>query len=215
VTKQLHLDIALRDDATFANYLGQASNIIALKDPWLYVWGKSGTGRSHILQAMCHHNEKSIYLDSISQYHSDILNGLESMDMICIDDVHEVLGNAEWEESLFHLMNSVRDGGKQIVLSGNSAALQLEVALPDLRSRLVAATAVQTDDLSDEQKLEVMVARAHRRGYRLSLEVGRFVLARIDRDMRKLAAILDKVEGETLRQGKTVTIPFIKQILNI
>ncbi|MFT5211048.1 MAG: DnaA family protein [Flavobacterium sp.] len=213
--KQLHLDIALRDDATFANYLGEASNIKVLNDPWLYVWGLPGTGRSHILQALCHHHEKSIYLESLCQYHPDILTGLESIDIICIDDIHEILADKEWEEALFHLMNSARDEGKQIILSGDKAAPQLGVVLPDLRSRLISATAVQTDDLSDEEKLEVMVARAQRRGYGFSLEVGRFLLARIDRDMRKLADILDKVEGETLSQGKTVTIPFIKKILNL
>lgn len=213
--KQLHLDFSLKDDATFANYIGEAAEILMQKSKWLYVWGKPGTGRSHLLQAVCHHRNNSIYLTSLKHHRSEILKGLESVDVICIDDVHEILEDPQWEEALFHLMNAVADNDKQIIFSGNTPASRLKVKLPDLHSRLIAASAVETDNLSDGQKLEVLTNRAESQGYRLSPEVGNFILSRSHRDMRKLMEILDRLEKETLSQGKMVTIPFVKQTLNL
>jgi len=213
--KQLHLDFSLRDDATFINYVGEAAEILMQKNQWLYVWGKPGTGRSHLLQAVCHYKKNSIYLTSLKQHQSEILKGLESVDVICIDDIQEILEDSVWEEALFHLMNAVVDSGKQIILAGNKPASQLKVKLADLHSRLIAATAVETDNLSDSQKLVVLTNRAEAQGYRLSPEVGSFILSRSHRDMRKLMEILGSLEKETLSQGKIVTIPFVKQILKL
>jgi len=215
LNKQLHLDFTLKDDATFANYIGRAAAILMQKNNWLYVWGEPGTGRSHLLQAVCHDNKNSIYLNSLKQHTADILNGLETVDVICIDDLHEILEDPAWEEALFHLMNSVLDNDKQIILSGNKPASQLKVKLVDLHSRLIAATAVETDNLSDDQKLEVLTSKAEGQSYRLSPEVGNFILSRSDRDMGKLMEILDRLGKETLSQGKMVTIPFVKQTLNL
>lgn len=215
MNKQLHLDFSLKDDATFANYVGDAAELLMQKNEWLYIWGKPGTGRSHLLQAVCHHKKNSIYLTSLKQLQAEILIGLETVDVICIDDIHEILEDPLWEESLFHLMNAVMDNGKQIILSGNKPATQLKVKLADLHSRLIAATAVETDNLSDDQKLAVLTNRAEAQGYRLSPEVGSFILSRSHRDMRELMKILDRLEKETLSQGKIVTIPFVKQTLNL
>ena len=215
MNKQLHLDISLRDDATFFNYVGSAPELLLKDSDWLFLWGNPGTGKSHLLQAICHQTENSIYLESLGQYQPDILGGLEAIDVVCIDDIQSVLGNAEWEESLFHLLNAIRDSHKKLIISADKPAKQLEVKLADLQSRLISASAIETDNLDDTQKLEVLMNRAHGRGYRLAPEVGLFILKRSSRDLRKLMDILDLIERETLRQGKTVSIPFVKQTLKL
>ena len=216
---QLTLDIELRDDATFANYIGVAADKLQQKFSslvdWTYVWGPPGSGRSHLLQACCHHYDASIYLCGLKGHKIDVLQGLESIDLICIDDVDEILGYDGWEEALFHLMNAVKDQGKRIILSSEQQASALPVKLPDLRSRLISATSIETIDLSDEEKLQVLTQRAHSRGFRLGEDVGRFILRRSSRDMRQLLDLLQRLELETLRQGKTVTIPFVKQTLRL
>jgi DnaA family protein len=145
----------------------------------------------------------------------DVFEGLESMSVICIDDVDEILGDASWEEALFHLMNAVRDGGTRIILSGDLQALSLPVKLADLKSRIVSAATIETTDLNDDEKLKVLTQRAHNQGFRLGDDVGRFILSRSSRDMRQLLELLRKLETETLRQGKTVTIPFVKKTLSL
>ncbi|MEO2172859.1 MAG: DnaA regulatory inactivator Hda [bacterium] len=218
MSRQLTLDVTLRDDATFDNYIGAAGNELQQKFTgpfdWIHVWGYPGTGRSHLLQACCHRYEASIYLAGLRGHKVDVLDGLESMNLICIDDIDEILGRADWEEALFHLMNAVKDQGKRIILASERQASALPVRLSDLHSRIISAASIETADLTDEQKLQALMQRAHIRGFRLGEEVGRFILSRSSRDMRQLLDLLCRLGLETLRQGKTVTIPFVKQILS-
>ncbi len=76
---QLPLGVGLRDDATFANFHpGPSATLVAcLKhqldesgEPFLYLWGSDGVGRSHLLQAACHaasdQDRRALYLHSRS-----------------------------------------------------------------------------------------------------------------------------------------------------
>jgi DnaA family protein len=215
VIKQLALDIRLRDDATFANYVGKANLALNVEDNWTYIWGKPGSGKSHLLQAICHAHKDAIYLADLKMLSSEVLEDLSSISTICIDDIQDVLQDKQWEEALFHLLNAVKDQHKRLFVSADKPVQLLPFSLADLRSRLISATAIETDDLSDEQKLQVLTQRAHNRGFRLTDEVGRYILSRSSRDMRQLLSLLKQLEVETLRQGKRVTIPFVKQTLSL
>jgi len=215
VSKQLALDIKLRDDATFENYIGPASEAVIDADGWTYLWGVKGSGRTHLLQSCCHHFKDAIYLSDLGHHSVNVLKGLESMKVITIDDVQDVMGDGHWEEALFHLLNASKDRGNRVYMAGDRQASQLSIKLPDLRSRLISANSIETTDLSDDEKLLVLVQRADSRGFRLGEDVGRFILSRSGRDMHQLLDLLRLLELETLRQGKKVSIPFVKQLMSL
>lgn len=214
---QMPLDIKLRVDATLENYVGRAGERLLATEGISYVWGNPGSGRSHLLQGACHHTlgngGSAIYLSELSVYAPDILEDLSSLDMVCLDDVQTIVGDDEWEESLFHLINYVRDHGGKLVISANQPSQRLAVQLKDLKSRLLAAHAIETDRLNDTDKIQLLQEKAERQGFTLSDEVCRFILSRTDRDLRSLVNLLDRLETETLRHQKRVTIPFVKQFI--
>jgi DnaA-homolog protein len=216
---QLALNIRLRDDATFENYIGDAARKIQGTDRIQYLWGPSGSGKSHLLQALCHKanvkQEESIYLQDPGSHAPEILDSLESFSLVCLDDIHQITGDESWELELFHLMNSVKDGDTRLVVSASSPSARLNCVLPDLASRLRAAVAVETDALDDQQKLGMLKRRADNRGFTLNDEVARFILDRSPRDMHHLVGLLAKLEVETLRQQKKLTIPFVKKTLQL
>lgn len=217
--RQLPLDIKLRDDATFANYVGDAAEHLYRAGNFVYVWGEHGSGRSHLLEAACHlarqTQQSAMYLAGLQQYEPEILQDLESRALICLDDVQAIAGDREWELALFHLINGVRDNRNRLIVSGNTPAGNLSMTLEDVRSRLLSAVSVETSRLSDEQKLIVLQQRARNRGFDLSEDVGRFILSRTDRNMRSLIEMLRKLEVETLAHQKKLTIPFVKQALHL
>jgi DnaA family protein len=217
--RQLPLDIKLRDDATVANYIGEAGYRLLGTHGIVYLWGEPGSGRSHLLQAACHHargQEKSaIYLAEPAGHAAEMLRDLDRLDLVCIDDLQQVAGDPEWETALFHLLNSVRGSGGTLVVSADRSIQRLAIRLPDLKSRLLAAHAIETDRLDDTGKLELMKQKASRQGFRLADDVGRFIMSRSDRDVRSLVDLLARLEVETLRQQKRVTIPFVKQVLEL
>lgn len=219
MSPQLTLNIHLRDKATFDNFIGKAADRIQGKERIHYLWGPAGSGKSHLLQALCHQvnseNGQSIYLQNMTEHSAEILIGLETFSLICLDDINEILGDESWELALFHLMNSVKDGDSRLVLSAPTPAVNLECKLPDLDSRLRAAVAIETGTPGDEEKVTMLKQRAANRGFDLNDEVARFILLRAPRDMAHLIELLERLEVETLRQQKIVTIPFVKKTLRL
>jgi len=213
--QQLALDISLREDATFANYVGAAKHQLDHPGQLVYIWGARQTGRSHLLQACCQWVDDAIYLAGLEQLDAAILNRLDDRSLVCIDDVDQVIGQQAWEEGLFHLVNGLKDRGKRLLIAASQPPRLLAVQLPDLRSRLLAALVVETDTLLDEQKLLVLQQRANSRGFDLKDDVGQFIMSRSARDMSSLVNVLALLEVESLRQQKKVTIPFVKQTLNL
>ena len=219
MTGQLALDFRLASDTTLENYVGKAAAKLTVLRGIGYLWGEPESGRSHLLQALCHaaseEDRSAIYLENPRAYGPAVLDGLESMSVIGIDDIERVLGDCDWELALFHLINAVNDRGGYLVICGSRPAKRLSVELKDLRSRLNSAVAVQTDRLSDSEKLEVLKQRARLRSFTLNDEVGRYMMGRAPRSMRTLMDMLERLEVETLVRQKKVTIPLVKETLGI
>lgn len=224
MSKQFTLDLPLSPDAEFSTYVGQAGARLQNLGYWNLVWGAPGSGRTHLLQAICRHEQAStrpeprsdrIYLSQLRQLAPEVLQNLESFSVVCIDDVDQILGDKNWEEALFHLLNGAKDRNKSIVMSVPKSVQSLSVTLPDLQSRIKAAASIQTDVLTDDQKVDVLQKRARHWGFELPREVGQFILSRSPRSMVSLIDNLKRLELETLRAQRKVTIPFAKQTLQL
>ena len=74
---------------------------------------------------------------------------------------------------------------------------------------------IETDVLDDKEKVGMLMRRASNRGFTLNDEVARFILDRSPRDMHHLIELLGKLEMETLRQQRKLTIPFVKKTLQL
>lgn len=229
---QLTLGLRLRDEATFENFTpGKNSEIVSkLKDMVnangnnsIFICGTRGYGCTHLLQASCHYAHqqqlRSVYLPlaeaQSGMLSPEILIGLESLSIICLDDLHAIAGNAEWEEAIFHLYNRVKDVGGSIVLAGNDLPKGLNIQLPDLESRLSWGIVYQLHPLTDGEKLTVLTMRAQRRGISLSDEVGKYILTHCPRHMSTLIAALDALDNASLAAQRRLTIPFVKEVLQI
>lgn len=226
---QLPLSVRLRDDATFANYypganaaaLGYVERLCEAEAGWaeslIYLWGHDGVGRSHLLQAAClrfeQFEERTIYLPmaDLVQYGPEIFDDLEQCELVCIDDLDVLVGKREWEEGLFHLFNRLRDTGRRLLLAASKSPRELQVKLPDLKSRLTMALIFQLHGLSDEDKLRALQLRASRRGLHLTDEVGRFILNRGSRSMNSLFDLLEQLDRASLQAQRKLTIPFLKE----
>ncbi|ABR84526.1 MULTISPECIES: DnaA regulatory inactivator Hda [Pseudomonas aeruginosa group] len=228
---QLPLSVRLRDDATFANYypganaaaLGYVERLCEAEAGWaeslIYLWGHDGVGRSHLLQAAClrfeQFEERTIYLPmaDLVQYGPEIFDDLEQCELVCIDDLDVLVGKRNWEEGLFHLFNRLRDTGRRLLLAASKSPRELQVKLPDLKSRLTMALIFQLHGLSDEDKLRALQLRASRRGLHLTDEVGRFILNRGSRSMNSLFDLLEQLDRASLQAQRKLTIPFLKETL--
>ena len=129
--RQLALEVQLRDDANLENFLESPEIkplLHALRtqlrdegEPIIYLFGGTGSGKSHLLQAACHlAGDSALYLPlgELAHYAAgDVLAGVETLDLVCLDDIGSVLGNDDWELSLFELFNRARQWGCRLLLS--------------------------------------------------------------------------------------------------
>lgn len=231
--KQLSLNVHLDDDATFRNYFVQegSGNALALQavsdlleekpaEPFIYLWGQEGVGVSHLLQAACHaagrKNFRSQYLplEELAGFAAEqLFEGLEHLDLVCLDGLQHVMGQPGWDVAMFHFYNRLRDNKhSRLLVSADCAPRDLSSRLPDLVSRMGWGVAYRLLPLDDQQKLQALQGRARSRGIEMGDEVLQYILSHASRDMAGLIECLDRIDGASLAEKRRVTIPFLKEI---
>lgn len=225
---QLALPVRLRDDATLDNFFAPEAALPLLAalrqqarregEPILFIFGPAGSGKSHLLQAACHQaGSAALYLplSGIDFCHPDeVLQDVEHLALVCLDDIHSVLGNPAWELALFNLYNRARQLGCRLLVAGNAAPRALAVSLPDLRSRLGWGPVFQLPAPSDQTRIGMLRLRASRRGLSLSPEVASYIIARAPRDPASLLALLEALDVSSLAEQRTLSIPFVRKTLD-
>jgi DnaA family protein len=223
---QLALDIELPDDATLDNFCWGGntlledqikSTLLSRRERFFYIWGKPGSGKSHLLQAIsCSAESNTTYLPlkQLKVYGPEALIGIESFDIICIDDIDEIASDKAFEEALFHLYNRCRDSDNTMLfITGTTAPTHSGIVLPDLCSRLTWGLSFQLQALSEEEKEGVLKARAAQKGLTLTTTLAQYLLNHYSRDMHDLNHLLEKLDKASLAEKRKLTIPFLKQVL--
>ena len=230
VHKQLPLNVGFREDAVFEDYL-PANNALAigtlrhalakLDDHLIYLWGARGVGVSHILQAAVHDLQlqglEVVYLpiSECLEYGADALEGLDEMDAVAFDDIDLVANDADWQEGLFHFYNRMRDSGKLILVGAACSPLHLPLSLADLKSRLSSGLTLQLLPMSDEERVDWVVWKGRRRGLTIERDVAEFLINRHNQNMKELVSTFDKLDAASLAEKRKITIPFLKQVLQL
>lgn len=222
--RQLILGISLRDNAAFDNYYSGSNEeaVYNLKqcaegkgEQFIYLWGQEGTGKSHLLQAMCKEvGDNAVYLPlfELHELVPEMLEGLESMEVVCIDDIDQISGKEAWELQIFALFNRMRESGHRLVISASKKPADLNMNLPDLLSRLTWGLSQHLKPLNDDQKLAALQLRADKRGFELPDNVGRYLLKHSPRNLPALFDLLDHLDEASLAEQRKLTIPFVKQV---
>jgi len=228
--QQLPLGIQLKAAARFSNFVAGPNDELlnqlqlAAKgkgEPFFLIWGSAGSGKSHLLQASCHqaagHGRTAAYLSlhDYSNFQTQLLDGWDAYDLVCLDDMDAIAGQRRWEEAVFHLYNRIREQGSGLVVSSNSAPAHLQLCLADLRSRLGWGLTYQLKPLADPQRLQALQLRAQQRGCEMPDETGRYLIRRLPRDMPALFDLLDQLDEASLVAQRKLTVPFVKSVLGL
>jgi DnaA family protein len=219
--KQLALGVRLRADAVFESFWpGFNDEIVAtLRTPGaapLWLWGASGTGKTHLLQAVCAAaGEAAAYfpLTRPLGLPPEALAGFERTRVLCVDDVDAVAGDLAWERALFRLFNEAAELRTRLIFAAAAPPRQPDWRLEDWRSRAAACVVYQLRELDDDGRIEALRLRAAQRGLQLPHETSEYLLKRMPRDLRSLFGVLDQLDEASLVAQRRLTIPFIRDAL--
>jgi DnaA-homolog protein len=170
-----------------------------------YLWGETGSGKSHLLQAAVGHAH---LLDQSAIYTSGTVP--EPARMVAVDDV-ETLDDAAQIE-LFALYNRVRENGGMLLVSGKSAPSHLNLR-DDLRTRLGWGMVFHVHALNDAEKEQALEQHARARGMILPREVTQYLLRHGRRDLPALVALLDALDAHSLRSQRMPSVPLLKEVM--
>lgn len=213
--RQLILDIRPDDPPGFDNYLpGPNAEVTAglrsMNGPAkafsgehvIYLWGESGVGKSHLLQAWARHAGAGVR-------HAGPLPETDSA-LLAVDDVHN-LDEAD-QIRLFSLLNAARELGGRVVVAGSLPPGQLDIR-PDLATRLAQGLVFRIQPLSDADKALALGIRAESHGLRLGDDLIRYMLTHCRRDLPRLLAMVDALDTLSLSRKRPVSLPLLKELL--
>ncbi|HUV99089.1 MAG TPA: DnaA regulatory inactivator Hda [Gallionella sp.] len=177
---------------------------------FFYVWGETGSGKSHLLQA-CVNAARDLLLDAVYAQGSVPAQVMDTgATVVAVDDVGQLDDAAQIE--LFGVYNRMRDNGAMLLVSGNASPLHLMLR-DDLRTRLGWGLVYQLHELSDEEKARALAQHARSLGLVLPQEVAQYLLRHGRRDLPSLMAVLESLDAHSLRLHRPPTVPLLKEVL--
>jgi DnaA family protein len=185
----------------------------------LWLAGPEGAGKSHLLQACCKMAASAglramyVPVSGAAGLRSGMLAGLESLDLLALDDVEAAAGLTDWEMALFELFNGFLGSRSSIVLAARRAPADAGFALADLRSRAAACVVYRIAALDDAGRQRALIAHAATRGLELDSTAARYLLHRVRRDMRDICLWLERIDQTALVTQRRLTIPLIRDAL--
>lgn len=231
--RQLALDLKLADFALFDTFY-PGSNTAVLdavrrsatepRQQVMWVWGADGSGRSHLLQAAVAAASAGTTcawlpmgggeLGTDDDLSPGMLEGMGGLDLLCVDDVDAIAGDAEWERALFNAFEDLRNNAGRLIVTASAPANDVAFGLPDLQSRLASGPTWRLRAMDDEDLLAALQLRSHWRGLDLPDETGQFLLRRVERSTKALFSLLDELDQAALTAQRRLTVPFVRSVLD-
>ncbi|MFH0840289.1 MAG: chromosomal replication initiator protein DnaA [Candidatus Omnitrophota bacterium] len=196
----------------------------------LFIYGKVGLGKTHLMQAIGHYllqkkpNIKFIYISS-EKFTNQLISAIQNrttlkfremyrnVDLLLIDDIHFIAGKESTQEEFFHTFNTLYDAHKQIVVSSDRSPKDI----PALEERLISrfewglVTDIQPPDI--ETRIAILRKKAERALITIPDDVTYFIAEVIRSNIRELEGALIRVVAYAKLIGKEINLDLVKEVL--
>lgn len=195
-----------------------------------FVYGGSGLGKTHLLQAIGHYvlahqkSAKVVYLSS-EQFTNEFIDAIQhgtlvkfrkkyrSADVLMIDDIQFLAGKERSQEEFFHTFNTLHDGHKQIVLSSDRPASEIEKLEQRLVSRFEWGMTAELQPPDIETRIAILKKKAESLNIALDPWIIEFLADRIRNNVRRLEGALMRVASYKSLSDREVTREVIENLL--
>ncbi len=196
----------------------------------LFLYGGVGLGKTHLLHAIGHHvvgqkrGARVAYVSS-EKFTNEYIDGIQNnqlarfrkkyrqTDVLLIDDIQFLAGKERIQEEFFHTFNALHEAHKQIVLTCDRPASEIQ----NLEQRLVSrfewglVTDLQPPDV--EMRLAILQKKAQTMGVQLHEDIMNFLANRIRTNIRRLEGALIRVASYAALTGKKLSVEVVEGLL--
>jgi DnaA family protein len=216
--KQIPLPIGPQPQPSFDNFLpgDNAAALahlreLALPGAPVYLWGPAGSGKSHLLRALASRCQAAGlrvgWFDAADRLPWTLL---PDWSLVVIDRCEAL--SPEAQHAAFALFVEAATHGVLVAGAGRLPPVDLTVR-EDLRTRLGWGHIFALQPLPEADTRAALRREANHRGIFLSDEVMDHVLTHFPRDLSHLMRLLDRLDEYALAQGRRVTVPLLRQML--
>lgn len=215
--RQLALDLGHRPALGLEDFMASPGNAEALAwlDRWpewpapaIAVHGPAGCGKTHLAHVFAARSG-AVILPAAALTRDDPPRLLPDAPALAIEDADRGVD----EVALFHLFNLAKETGRKLLLTGRAAPARWGLALPDLRSRLLAIPCVAIEPPDDELLALLLVKLFADRQLKVPAEVVAYLLPRLERSFAAARALVAAVDAAALAEKREITVPLVREAL--
>jgi chromosomal replication initiator protein len=190
----------------------------------LFLYGDTGLGKTHLMHAIGHailRNNPDAHVAYLSteKFTNEFIQALQEnsltrfrqryrhVDVLLIDDVQFLAGKERIQEEFFHTFNDLFESGKQIVLSSDRRASEIQKLEARLVSRFEWGLPADIQAPDFETRVAILRTKAATLKADLPEAVVNFIAQNISKNIRRLEGALIKVASYSALTGKTSTSP--------
>ena len=198
----------------------------------LFIYGGVGLGKTHLIQSVGNEIHK-LYLGKVrvkyvssEKFTNDVIWAIRNkrtetmkekyrlVDVLIIDDIQFIAGKAATEEEFFHTFNSLYEENKQIIISSDRAPKFIPTLEERLRSRFEGGMIADIGYPDYELRCAIIKTKGEEKNLALSGEMVNFIASKIQKNIRELEGVLNKIVFHHNRQSEPLTLKLIEKVVN-
>jgi chromosomal replication initiator protein len=194
----------------------------------LFIYGGVGLGKTHLMQAIgnvLQHQGKSVIYTSIEQFVNDFTRHLRNQtmdrfkdkyrkcDALLIDDVQFLSNKNQTQEEFFHTFETLRNEGKQIILTADKHPKQIAGLEERLKSRFEWGLVADIQPPELETKIAIIKKKCEINRVSLANDVINYIATIISNNAREIEGILSKLHAYAQLMHVDISIEFAKNVL--
>jgi len=194
----------------------------------LFIYGGVGLGKTHLMQAIgnvLQQQGKSVIYTSIEQFVNDFTRHLRNQtmdrfkdkyrqcDALLIDDVQFLSNKNQTQEEFFHTFETLRNEGKQIILTADKHPKQIAGLEERLKSRFEWGLVADIQPPELETKIAIIKKKCEINRVSLTNDVINYIATIISNNAREIEGILSKLHAYAQLMHMDISIEFTKNVL--
>ncbi len=217
------------------NELPHAAAIAVVENPGiiynpLFVYGDTGLGKTHLLQAIGNEIIKKFKRKKIKYIPSEIFtsevvfaiknhkmeefkNKYRNTDVLIIDDIQFIAGKEKTQEEFFNLFNVLYENNKQIVISSDRPPRSIQSLTERLKSRFEGGMIVDISIPDIETRIAILKTKAQEKKIEFSDEIYEYVASVIKKNIRELEGALNRLIIHQRTNNEKPDIKKVKDLL--
>jgi chromosomal replication initiator protein dnaA len=144
---------------------------------------------------------------------NDFLNFYQSLDVLILDDIHELVGLNKTQMAFFHIFNNLHQLGKQLVLTADKAPVDMQGLEERLITRLKWGLTAELGRPDAELRRTILRNKIEAEGLVLSDEVFNYIVDHVTDNIRDLEGVLVSLMANSLINNSPVDMALAQRVV--